>query len=240
MRLVLLLSLILLTPVTVQAENGQPAGTRITISATAEAELPNDEVVILYRVEREGKDVNDIRRQVNRITTAIQKRLQLEKGVKVETTSRRMQPVWQYPKNKPRIRSSWHLTQSEQVTSSNLDALPEWLDAIETEGAQLSNLQFRISRSATRKAQDALRMQAIETFRNKAATVTRSLAAKSFRIIRLNSSSQAPQPVVYRSEMAMMAKAADAAPPSLSSGEGMIQITVNGEIEVPFTDFPAK
>jgi len=223
-----------------QAESRQPTGTRINISATAEAELSNDEVVITFAVQKEGKDADKIRQYVNRVTGAIKERLESEKGVKVKTTSRSMQPVWHYPKNQPRVRTSWRMTQSEQITSSNLDAVPQWLDAIEAEGAQLSNLQFRISRKTLLKTQNALNLKAIRLFRQKAKVMAKGLDAKSFRIMRLNTSAHAPQPMRLHREM-MMAKAADAsAPPSLSAGEGSVRVTVNGEIEVPFTDFPAR
>ena len=239
MRYLLILSLFLFTPALAQAESNLPAGTRINISATAETELPNDELVITFRVEKEGKNANEIRQHVNRVTAAIQKWMKSEKGVKIKTTNRNMQPVWHHPKNKPRIRTSWRMTQTEQITSTNLDAVPNWLDAIETEGANLSNLQFKVSRNSSLETQAFLRLQAIKKFRAKAATMAKGVDAKSFRIIRLNTSSHMPQPIMYRAEMAMMAKAADAsAPPVLSAGEGSVRVTVNGEIEVPFTDFP--
>lgn len=240
MRFLLTLSLLLLMPLHAQAEAPQPAGTRINISATAESELPNDEVVISFRIEKEGKDANAIRQQVNRITSLIQKRLKKEQGLKIKTTSRNMQPVWHHPKNQPRIRTAWRMSQTEQITSNNLEAVPQWLDAIESEGAQLSNLQFKVSRKLSLQTQDTLRLQAIETFRSKAATLAQGLDATSFRIIHLNTSSQTPRPVLYRSEMAMMSKSADAGAPALSAGEGTVRITITGEIEIPFTDFPLK
>ncbi|ATX80591.1 putative conserved protein YggE, contains kinase-interacting SIMPL domain [Mariprofundus aestuarium] len=239
MRYLLMLSLLLFTPALAQAESDQPAGTRINISASAETEIPNDEMVITFRVEKEGKHANEIRQHVNRVSAAIQKRMKSERGVKMKTTDRTMQPVWHHPKNMTRIRTAWRMTQTEQITSSNLDAVPEWLDAIEAEGANLANLQFRVSRNSSLETQALLRLQAIKAFRAKAATIARGVDARSFRIIRLNSSSHTPQPVMYRAEMAMMAKAAEAsAPPALSAGEGLVRVTVNGEIEVPFTDFP--
>jgi len=235
-----MISLLFLTPAMAQAETGQPNGTRINLSATVETELPNDEVVVSFRIEKEGKNADQIRTYVNKVSDSIGKRLSREKGVKYKTTGRNMQPVWQHPKNSPRIRTSWKMTQSGQIISTNLDAVPGWLDAIEADGANLSNLEFRISSSESKKAQEQLRLQAINLFRNKAEVIAKGLSARSFRIIRLNTSSQSSRPVMYRAEMAMMAKAADAAPPALSSGEGKIGITVSGEIEVPFTDFPSK
>ena len=182
MRYLLILSLLILTPISAQAENSQPAGTRINLSAMAERELPNNEVVITFRVEKEGKDARKIRQQVNQITAQIQKRLKKEPGLKMKTTSRNMQPIWRHPKNQPRIRTGWRMVQSEQITSSNLDAVPQWLDAIESEGAHLSSLQFRVSRKLSLQTRDALRLQAIKTFRSKAAVIAKGLDATDMQL----------------------------------------------------------
>jgi len=69
--------------------------------------------------------------------------------------------------------------------------------------------------------------------------IAHGLDAAAFRIIRLNTSSAAPRPAVYRGEMAMMAKSV-ADTPMLSAGEGRLKLTISGEIEVPFTDSPAR
>jgi len=239
-RLLILFSLIFLSPMAAQAADTKPVGTRINLSATAEAQLPNDEVVITFRIEKDGADANAVRQYVNRVSGAVHERLRHEAGLKLKTLSRSMQPLWQYPKNRQRIRTGWRMAQTGQVVSRKLDAVPDWLDAIEAAGASLSGLQFRISSAASKKAQGELSLQAIATFRQKATVIARGLNAGSFRILQLNTSSQTPRPVLYRGEMPMMAKSADAAPPSLSAGEGKLGITVSGSIEVPFTDFPVK
>jgi len=209
------------------------SGTRISLNASVEVQLPNDEVVITFRVEKEGKDADAVRQYVNRVSGAIQQRLEKQPGVMLKTTGCTMQPVWEQPQNRKRVRSGWRMTQTEQVVSQKLDAMPGWLDVIERAGAHLSGLQFRLSSKAARKTQDRLRLQAIALFRRKAAVIARGLDAKQFRIIQLNAASQAPQPVVYRAEAVRAA-------PALSAGEGRIRVNIEGEIEVPFTDFPVK
>jgi len=222
------------------AGDALPPGTRINLSAMVETHIANDEVVINFRIEQEGKDAAAVRQYVNRVSSAVHQRLKTERAVKLKTVSRNMQPLWRYPKNSQRVRSGWRITQSEQVISHNLDAVSKWLDVIEAAGAQLSDLQFRISSSASKQTQDQLRLKAIAVFRAKAAVIAKGLSAQQFRIIQLNTSSQAPRPMMYRGEMAMMSKSADAAPPSLSAGEGKVSVNISGSIEVPFTDFPVK
>ncbi len=214
------------------------AGTRVTLNAAVEVQLANDEVVVTFRIEKEGRDADAVRKYVNRVSGAVQQRLEKQPGVRLKTLSRTMQPVWEQAQNRKRVRTGWRMTQIEQVISRKLDAVPGWLDAIEDAGAHLSGLQFRLSAEASARARDRLRKHAVALFRRKAAVIAKGLGAKQFRIIRLNAATQVPQPVVYRAG-AMRAAAADAAP-SLSAGEGMIRVNIDGEIEVPFIDFPVK
>lgn len=228
------------TPALVTAEVQPNNGTRINISATATTEIPNNEVAITFRIERQGKSADEIRQYVNRATAAIHRRLKHEKGLKLKTVSRNMQPVWHYPKNSPRVRSAWRMTQTEVITSDNLNTISTWLDAIEKEGAHLSNLQFRITPSSLKQTKEKLRLEAIRKFRTNAQTMAKGVDAKSYRILYLNGESQDPHPVLYRTEAAMAAKSSHASAPALSSGEGTVRITINGQIEVPYTDFPVK
>ncbi|MBL4774658.1 MAG: SIMPL domain-containing protein [Mariprofundus sp.] len=239
MRYLLLFFLCYAMPILVIAEGCPPAGTRINLNATVEAHVPNDEVLINFRVEKEGTNTDVIRQYVNQVSAAIQKRLDKESGLKLKTINRQMQPIWQHVANKPRQRTGWRMIQTAQVVSHNLDAIPAWLQAIESEGAHLSSLQFRISSDKAKKVQARLRLQAITLFRNKAAMMAQGLGAKSFKVIHLNSSRQAPRALRYQGEIAMMNKSAALTVPSLVSGEGKMSLTMQGEIETPFIDFPA-
>jgi len=233
-------ALLMLSPVLAIAGE-QTAGTRINLSATADALQPSDEVVIAFRVEKQGRDASAVRQHVNKVSAAIAQRLKRERGVTLKTTGRNMQPVWAYPKNSTRVRTGWKMVQNGQITSTRLNAVPGWLEAIEAAGANLSNLGFRVSHAVATRERESLRLQAIGDFRRKAKEVAKGLGGASFRIIRLSTSSHASQPRVYRAEMAMMAKAvADAPAPALSAVENRLSVTISGDIEVPYIDYPVQ
>ncbi len=207
-------------------------GTIISLSAKATLEVPNDEVVVNFRVEERGKKLDALRKRVNQVSASIKKSLTKEKGVKLKTSSRSVDPIWK-PNQYNRVRDGWSVVQTGIVTSQDLDAVPRWLDVIEKAGAKLQSLSFRISDGLRRTTQERLRLQAIKQFRSKSMTIAKALDAKAFHIRHLNTgSSYSPQPM-YRGEM-MMAKsmAADAAAPALSSGDSRISVSVNGDIEV--------
>jgi len=201
-------------------------GTVVSLAAEATLEVPNDEVVINFRVEERGKKLNALRKRVNQMSASIKKSLAKEKGVKLKTSSRRVNPIWK-PNQYNSVRDSWVVVQTATITSKNLEDVPRWLDIIEHAGAKLQNLSFRISDTLRRNTQEQLRIQAIQQFRIKAATVSKALDATSFLIRHLNTGNAFTPPPVYRGEMAMMSKSRDAAP-ALSSGDSRITVRVNG------------
>jgi len=66
MRYLLFLSLLFVTPVWAD----EPAGTRVSLSAEAEAMAPNDEVVVNFHIVAEGPLAKPLRQEVNRISQA--------------------------------------------------------------------------------------------------------------------------------------------------------------------------
>ncbi len=238
MRYLIVLSCLIISPAWA-ADAPAEKGTILSLDANASIALPNDELVVLYRIEATGTNANILRRQVNSISQVVHKRLKSEKDLKQTTLSRRMEMLWRYDKiSRKQIRDGWKLVQREQVKSSQMDAAPDWVDAIEKAGAHLDNLNFRISEAASKAAQESLRLQAVGNFRAKAKIMAKALEAKSFRIMNLQTSSQSP---VYpmRAEMGMMKASADVAP-SFNSGEGKISVNVSGDIRLPEKNFPVQ
>ncbi len=241
MKYLILLSLLIATPL--WAAEQEPKATHITVSATASTILPHDEAVVIYRIEATGKNANALRKKVNQISQHIQTSLRGEKGIKQATLSRNMQMLWRYDNSRKRqVRDGWKLVQREQLRSKRIEAVAGWVDDIESAGAHLDNLNFHVSHEAMVKAQDALRLQAIKAFRQKAHAFAKALDAKSYHIDNLRTTQGVP-PVYRRNrnvDMAMMAKSANAPPPSLNAGEGKISVTVSGNLSLPYTSYPVR
>jgi len=224
-------------------ENPKQKETLISLSATSSIILPNDEVVISYRMEATGTHANALRQKVNGMSQLIHQQLKGEKDIKQSTLSRRMEMLWRYDKiNSRQIRDGWKLVQVEQLVSSNLDTAPDWVDSIEKAGAHLNNLSFRISDASMKATRKSLRLQAIQAFRKKAGSFAKALDAASFRIMQLQTSQQRPVYPIRQAmpEMAMMSKSAGAPMPSLNAGEGKISVTVSGNIALPFQSYSIK
>jgi len=231
MRYLLILSLLFIPPALAE----EPAGTRVSISAQAEARATNDEVVVSFRIIAEGPLPRPLQQEVNRISQAVDKRLASEK-LKLKTTDRRMEPQWDRQHNR---RIGWRLEQTAEAKSQDLDVVPEWVQAIEELGVQLQGVSYRVSSKASRAVQDELRKQAVASFRAKAATMAKALSAPSYRVISLQTAQAQPvYPARGRMVMGMAMEAAE--PPAMQAGESRISVSVSGEIELPFRDFPAR
>lgn len=214
-----------------------PEGTRITLTAMVERNIANDEAVISYRIEAEGKSAERLRAEVNAIAAKIESRLKKEEGLVRETTDRRMEPVWKSDKNRRQYRSGWRLVQGEQIKTMKLDRIPGWLDDIEAAGAKVDGIGFRVSSKRAEAVRSELLLLAVAKFRNRAQALAKGLDARSYRVMRLQTGSgHFPVAKMERSDVMMFAER-EAAEPSLSSGQGNISVTVSGEIEVAFRDF---
>ena len=91
MRAALLAILLLIS---VPAIADEVKGTVVSLNASAEQMLPNDEAIVRFRIEAEGTQADVLRLQVNRISQAVSDRLGREKGVILATTGRRLEPLW--------------------------------------------------------------------------------------------------------------------------------------------------
>jgi len=217
-----------------------PRGTHVSLSAEAESRLPNDELVVQFTVAKDGKNASALRSEVNRISQAVDARLNAEEGLKVTTTDRSLAPIWEYDRpNGKKIRTGWRMLQSTQVITQKLEEVSGWLDAIEAAGAQVKALTFRVNSETLRETQNDLRMQAIAAFRAKAADFAKGLDAPSFRILELQTDSPQVYPMQAMRVQNMAADESMAAAPVLSSGESPVTVRVSGIIEIPFKDFPS-
>ena len=232
MKYLLILSTLLFMPLA-HAETSQPEGTRVSLAAEASEAAVNDELVVHYRIAERGGSAKVLRKKVNGIAAAIETRLKAEK-VKHKTTSRRLSPV---SSDGVFTTREWEMVQSGEITTSELDAVSDWLGEIEAKGAKLNHLQFRVSESVRKKIEEKLKLEAIASFRDKAATIAKGLSGKSFKIIQLNTSGSAPV-MAYRQEKSYSMMSSSA--PRMSAGESRIQVSISGTIEVPFKDFPVR
>lgn len=228
--------LLMLAAAAAPAYAAEPAvnGTRISLASSASEAVPNDEVVVSYRIEAKGSNARQLQQQVNAVAGKVNERLKREQ-VKHSTTNRTLTPVWDSGLFSTK---QWEMRQSGRIETQDIDAVAGWLSDIETAGAKLAGLQFQVSDKLRKQVEDRLRSRAIADFRAKAASIAAALAARTFRIINMNTSTAGDmRPRQMRQDY--MAKTLSSGP-ALSAGESRCSVSVTGSIETAFRDFPTK
>ena len=214
-------------------------GAEVSLSAQARAMVANDQVVVDYRIEASGRHPDALRRQVNGESQAIDARLAKEVGVMQATTGRSIEPIEHYDQTARReVNDGWRVAQSAEITASHLAAVPHWLSAIETDGARIDGLHYRVSDATMAATKERLRLEAIHEFRQQAAMVAGALGVASFRIVSLTDNVEIPTPGPVR--FMAVAMNAPAPTPALDSGDSTVRVTVSGQIELPAKIYAAK
>jgi len=236
-KYLIVLSLLFITPAC--ATEPADSGTVLSLSATAALAVENDQLLVSFRIEAEGPDAAKLQKVVNDTSQRVKVLLAKHPEIKLQTTGRKLQALTHYDKATARqVRDGWRLVQSEQAITHSLASVPEWVDGIERAGAHLNGLNFRVSEKKRETTLETLRMQAVQTFRMRAASMSKALDAPSFRILKLRTDNRMPpSPVMQRGVMAM--SAAESAP-SFNAGESQLSLTVSGDIMLPEKNFPAK
>jgi len=236
-KYLIVMSLLFVTPAC--ATEPAETGTVVSLSATETLTVENDQLLVSYRIEAQGPDAAKLQKQVNDTNRRVQALLAQHPEIKLQTTGRNLQDLTHYDKAKMRqVRDGWRLVQNEQAITHLLASVPEWVDGIERAGAHLKGLSFRVSEKKTEATLEKLRMQAVQTFRMRAASMSKALDAPSFRILKLRTDSRMPpSPVMQRSLMAMSPAEST---PSFNAGESRLSVTVSGDILLPEKHYNAQ
>ncbi|MGD8588821.1 MAG: SIMPL domain-containing protein [Chromatiales bacterium] len=220
-----LLSLTLLSPLSMA---GQKAKTYDRIQLSAEASMPveNDTLTAQLYAQREGSDLSQLADEVNRkISQAVQRIKQVE-GVSLQTQGYQTYPVYQ----QQRV-TGWRVRQSIRLESRDSAALSRLLGELQSSLA-LESLQYSVSPAQRQAAEEQLIAQAIAAFQQRAALVTKSLGRSEYRLVemQINNTGESSPPMRLRA--GVMAMEAAVAPPSLEAGSQILQVNVNGTIEL--------
>lgn len=210
------------------AEPAQPMG-RVDFQSEVSRTLPNDLLTASLSIELSDKEAGKLSRA---LTLAMNDALQKAKawpGVKVATGNQRSWPLY----GKTNKLEGWRGRAELSVESKDFKAAGELIANLQ-ENLQLQGLNFVVSEETRQATEKALTIEAIEAFRKKADIVRLAWGAKGYQLVQMNVGSSGGGPI-YRPQMAMMMKAAEAAdmpPQDMAGGESRLSIAVNGTVQL--------
>lgn len=196
----------------------------VDLMVSAEQTIENDVLVATVFAEVEHNDQADAARQVNEaIQWAIDRARRVE-GVELQTEQYHTRPVYA---NGRRI-VGWVARQSLRLESRDAAALSELLGRLQ-ERVAIQSVNYNLSREARDAAEEALIVEGLARFNERARLVANALDRSGFRIVRINVGSSGGGPVpFYRESMA----AADAAAPPLEAGVQTVSVSISGTVEL--------
>ena len=198
---------------------------RVSLSAAAETEVPNDLLTAVLFAQREGSEAASLAPEVNRAigwgVTEAKKMPQ----VKVRTLEYRTHPVY----NKQTL-SGWRVRQSIRLESADASLLSELVGRLQKRLA-VDSIAYRLSPERRQQAENELIQRALTAFTERAKLIAEQLGRTKYRLVKVdvNTSGGVPRPI-YRSAMAMQAEAAPS--PTIEPGTQRVQVQVSGTIEL--------
>jgi predicted secreted protein len=202
-----------------------PSGPSVHVSGSAHAQVQNDRMQALLRIEAEHANAANAANEVN---ARMGKALARAKSVPgVEAKSAGYSTWQQWEKGRP---AKWKVVQSIALGGSDFGALAALVTRLQDEdGMLVTSITFGVAPDTRRKAEDALIREAVRAWQQRAAVAAEALGYSNWRAGRVTVSTSEPMPIP-RPEMRMRAEAMQAAAPvAVEGGTTDITVTVNGD-----------
>jgi len=163
----------------------------------------------------------------NAINSRINDALRLAKsykGVAVRSGDNRTFPVY----SKTNVLQGWRGRGEIRIESKDFEAAAALIGKLQA-SMQLAGIGFSVSPETLRATEDQLTVEAIAAFKARADVMSKALAGRGYKLVRLAISGgyQPPQP-----RFAARAASAEVTAPDLEGGVSQIRVIANGSIEI--------
>lgn len=201
-------------------------GTRMTLQATATAEVPLDTVRITLAAETEAADQAAASQQLAAVLSAAAKQAQGAAGITSHTGN---YGIWPSRDRAGKI-NGWH-GRGEIVLQSRDFAAASALATRMSSEAAISNIVFVLSRQARQAQEHKLLGQVAQAFRARALAAARAFGFSGYRIEQLDLNGAGPvSPAPHPLPMMRMAAKADEVNAPLEGGNVVVSVSVSGTI----------
>jgi predicted secreted protein len=206
-------------------EAEEPLYDRVSLSASAQMEVPNDRLRADLSAQFEGEDAARLAAEVNRAVDWALGQAREEKAVEVKTLDYRTHPLY-----RQQTLSGWRVRQGIRLTSTDATALSHLVGRLQKRLA-VDAVAYELSPEARSEAENQLIQQAIAAFQDRARRISGGFGREQYRLVQVDiqSGGQVPQPM-FRASVAMEADMATA--PRIEAGSQTVQVTVSGTIEL--------
>ncbi len=227
MRMLMLWLLMLMAPIAIAAGEHGLDYNLVRLDASATADVQNDQMRVDLVVEHNSRDAGSLPELVNADMRWALDAAAKRPAVRAQTGEYSTQPEYA----STRI-VGWRAIQELRLEGEDFAAVSALVTELQQK-LQVRSMSFLPTRPTRLKAEGELTKQALKAFADKAQLIAEAMGAKSYEVVDLNVGS-APEAVMYRRDLGVMAMSADAAPApvAVQSGTATITVNVNGQIQL--------
>jgi len=198
----------------------------VNLSAQAEREVANDTITAVLAADSEGADPAALADGVNRAMRDALKTAEGFRNVRTRSLNYQTWPVY----DKQRI-ARWRVRQELRLESRDFAQATELIGRLQAT-LVVSALTVGLSPEARKQAEDALIMEALAAFHERAGIVRDAQKAKGYRVKDLQvGTGGGAQPRMYAAQRGGVA-ASSVAPPSVEPGASVIHVGIGGTIQL--------
>lgn len=204
----------------------------VSLSASAQQEVPQDWLTVVVRASVEGGEAAAVQAQLK--TTVEQALAQLQPQVQPQTFEVRTGSFGVYPRHNSLGRVSGWQGQADLVIEGR-DFARVGQVAGQLQRMTVSQVGFSLSRTARQQLEAEVQKQAVQKFRQRAQQLASDFGFSGYTLRQVSVGSvDRPEPVPMMQARAMVADTAMAAsaPIPLAAGKDEVRITVSGSIQL--------
>lgn len=213
----------------------ETAGTKITLSATSQIIVPNDEAQIVFTVTSQNKDAAQAASVVNtQMKAGTQIVMSSDKSAMIKTSGYSSYPVYTQGTDKKAAQiDGWRVEQSLTVTTRALSSLPN-LVANAQKVMTVSHIRFGLSSETQKQHDSELTQKAYQALEERINMVTQAMGRNSRDAVieSIQVDDEGGRTVVPVMMRAMAMKQDSIEAPQLESGESTLSLRLSSEIKL--------
>ncbi|MEY8195365.1 MAG: SIMPL domain-containing protein [Cycloclasticus sp.] len=215
----------LLTPAF--ADETKPKGI-VNLQASASLTVDTDLMLATLAVEAENHDPALLAKTINKKMAWAMSTSKPFSNIKLKGGQYSSQQIFH-----KRIFKAWRGSQSITLQSKNTAELGKLIGLLQ-EQLLVKSIRYQVSKEKLAQSKQGLLKQAIANFRNKATFISQQFEKSGYTLQTININSNTPRPPVFYAKSRMMSSApmSEAAPANLQQNTSIIQVNVNGSIQL--------
>jgi predicted secreted protein len=217
-----------LLPAVAQAQSPTPPTQRVSLSASASVQVPQDLLTMSMSVLREGTDAHVLQTQVN---AALEAALQIARRdakpgqMEVRTGQFGMSP--RYGRDSKLI--GWQGSAELVLEGRDFSRITETAGKLQT--LTVASINFGLTHEQFQAAQSKAQAQAIAQFRSNATEVAKGFGFADYTLVEVRIGAETPAPMMRQRMLAASSLAAEA-PIAAEGGTSNVTVTVSGSVQL--------